>query len=524
MQYYFTDFKEFASGLSDLLQTAGHAVISLDWTEWVTGFLILFFFCGVFQSIRIYLRAEHTIRYQIDAPKPTIKQVQELAFQKEKDIPFILILVPARDEAEVIANTLHCLARLDYPRQHYAVMVITDERERSAGEVQTTGDVARGCANALNHDPAAPWLYVVDVPEWYSGRFGSPNHTFRHSTKGRALNYALQYLRADKRLSQADMIGVMDADGRMHPEALREVAFKRLRDDAKVLQGPVFQISNYPNVSLSGKAAGIELSIYHLSTLAYRLQKRKHSAEFLAGTNYFIDPKIVIDLGGWNEQALTEDAELGLRLFLKKQIRPGWLSCHEIEQTPPDYKVYLQQRQRWAMGHFQLLSMIHKTALPLDSKIFLSARVLSAILKSPLDIALPVLGWVALLLDWTQGFPQWLDWIMIGLFIGSLYSWNFFGRGYQLIKKYAPHHNKNYRWYRIDQLQFIFAMPWLILLQALPRLLALFKYLTGFEKEKWVKTKRTAEEPLNEFYWPYPICSKSCTSKELTKYVDQARS
>jgi len=288
-------------------------ITAAGWTAWVIVFLIPFFVVGVVQSIRTYLRARHTIRHQIDAPKPTLDQVLELARQQEREIPFIVILVPARDESAVIANTINRLAQIDYPAASYAVVIITDEREQPEGSALTTRGIATTWADDMNQDPASPWLYVVDVPAWYSGRFGSTEMRFNPSTKGRALNFALQLLRDDPRLSKADMLGILDADGRIHPEILREVAFKRLRDNAQVLQGPVFQISNYPNVTLSGKAAGIELSIYHLSTLAFRLKSSRKTAEFLAGTNYFIDLRTMIELDGWNEQALVEDAELGLR-------------------------------------------------------------------------------------------------------------------------------------------------------------------------------------------------------------------
>jgi cellulose synthase/poly-beta-1,6-N-acetylglucosamine synthase-like glycosyltransferase len=206
----------------------------------------------------------------------------------------------------------------------------------------------------------------------------------------------------------------------------------------------------------------------------------------------------MIDLGGWNEHALVEDAELGLRLFLEKQIKPGWLSCYEIEQTPPDYKVYLKQRQRWALGHFQLLPLIRKTKLPFGTKFTLYWKVLSAILKSPIDIGLPVLAWLALFLGWTQGVPQWLGWIMVTLFVSSVFVWDFFGRGYRMLKKYLPAEYENWDHSRIHQLYFIVAMPWLILMQAQPRLLALYQYLTGSGPDVWVKTRRSVEEPSGE--------------------------
>ena len=485
-------------GISDWL-LGNHDLTTVGWTEWVTLFLILFFLFGTVHAIRIHIRARHTIRYQIDAPKPSLAQVLELAHRGRKEAPFILILVPARNESMVITNTIVQLMRLNYPAESYAIIVITDEREQKKDDSPTTKEIATALAAEKNSGFPHPRLYVIDVPEWYSGEFGSLEKKYSRSTKGRALNFALQFVRSHPRLSQADMLGVLDADGRMHPHTLLEVAFKRLRDNAEALQGPVFQISNYADVSLSGKAAGIELSIYHLSTLAYRLQNGRKRAEFLAGTNYFIGLHTIVDLGGWNEKALVEDAELGLRLFLKKQIKPGWLSCYEIEQTPPDHHVYLQQRQRWAMGHLQVLPIINKTALPLGSKIALHWRVLSAILKSPLDIGLPILGWLALFLGWTQGLPQWVTWVMALLLVASLFVWDFFGRGFHMLEKYMPvkHHN-SWGQRRIAQLHFIVSTPWLMVLHAQPRLVACYKYLAGCRDFSWIKTKRTAEEPVSE--------------------------
>ncbi|OUR71075.1 hypothetical protein A9Q78_10670 [Methylophaga sp. 41_12_T18] len=486
----------FLTTITNWLLINYHAIAVAGWTAWLTLFLILFFTIGVVSSIRVYLHARHTIRHHIDVAKPTLKEVQKLADNKGEELPFIIIMVPAKDESRVIANTIIRLAQIDYPTERYAVAIITDEREKSDNGSLTTIEIASVWADDINRDLAAPWLYVINVPEWFSGKFGCTEKTFSRSTKGRALNYALHYLHDDCRLSQADMLGVLDADGRIHTEVLREVAFKRINNRAQVLQGPVFQISNYWDVTLSAKAAGIELSIYHLSSLARRLLSKKMTAEFLAGTNYFIDLHTMIDLGGWNEQALVEDAELGLRLFLEKNIKPEWLSCYEIEQTPPDYHVYLKQRQRWSLGHFQLLPMIRNSGLPISGKIALYWRVMSAIFKSPVDIGLPVLGWIALLSGWHQGLTEWISWVMLSLLIFSLFVWDFFGRGYHMIKKYAPGKQRNWLQNRFHQLHFIIAMPWLIFLQAQPRFVAIFQYLTGFDNDSWVKTKRTVEEPL----------------------------
>jgi cellulose synthase/poly-beta-1,6-N-acetylglucosamine synthase-like glycosyltransferase len=472
------------------------AVFAGGWTAWIALLVALFFCAGTIKALTMYVRAQKTIRNHIDAKRPSLEDVEKLAVSKGRAIPFILIAVPARDETAVIANTIRRLARLRYPTHRYAAVIITDKREKREGKQPTTHEMATRMARRLNSGLTDPWLYIVEVPEWYSGRFGSDAQTFARSTKGRALNYALQFLQHDKRLSQADMLSILDADGRLHPDVLIEVAHQRLLHEAKVLQGPVFQISNYRDVGLIGKAAGIELSVHHLSTLAFRLQRKRVTAEFLAGTNYFIDFQVMLELGGWDENALVEDAELGLRLYLKKNLKPRWLSCYEIEQTPQDRQTYLKQRERWALGHFRLLPVIRNSSLPLFSKIKLSARVLSAILASPLDIGLPVLSWVVLLFGWTQGLPAFMGWVMLGLLFGSLFVWDFFGRGYRMLEKYGSTVEKRWSARRLHELQFMLAMPWLMLVQAQPRLVAFYKYLTGSTNQSWVKTRRTIEKPM----------------------------
>ena len=463
-----------------------------EWKFWVVTMLIVTFSLGVVQSVHTYLRARRTIREQIDRPRPTLEQVRAIADELGRPLPFVLILVPARNEAAVITNTVNRLANVDYPRQRYAVMVITDERELHDDVPETTYDIATGMAEKLNEENADPFLHVVEVPEWYGGHFGDDRKTYAKSTKGRALNYALQQVRDDPRLSQTDVIGVLDADGRLHSEVLREVAQQVLVHGERLMQGPVFQVSNFTNVDLAGKAAGIELSMYHLSILSRQLLSKRNTMRFLAGTNYFIDSKLIIEVGGWDEQALVEDAELGMRVYLHDRIVPAWLSCYEVEQTPPNRKVYLRQRERWAMGHFQLLPMIRESSLPWRTKVYLHGKVLYAAMKSGYDIGLPVLGWLALALGWTSVMPASAGWVMLALLVGSVFVWDFFGRGARMLNKYCP--TRQEKWaLRLLTLQFVLAMPWLILLQAQPRIVALWKYATHQHNGHWAKTTRTVE-------------------------------
>ena len=117
------------------------------WTAWITMVVIFFFCVGTIRAITTHLRARRTILNHIDAEKPSLAHVEELAVSKGREIPFIVIAVPARDETAVIANTIHRLTRLKYPAHRYAAVIITDKREKRNGKHPTTHEIAAGLAS-----------------------------------------------------------------------------------------------------------------------------------------------------------------------------------------------------------------------------------------------------------------------------------------------------------------------------------------------------------------------------------------
>ncbi len=70
----------------------------------------------------------------------------------------------------------------------------------------------------------------------------------------------------------------------------------------------------------------------------------------LPGTNYVIRKAIVERVGGWDEQALTEDSELTVRLYeagYHVQLVPTSVSW---EQEPESLLNWFRQRRRWVRG------------------------------------------------------------------------------------------------------------------------------------------------------------------------------
>jgi cellulose synthase/poly-beta-1,6-N-acetylglucosamine synthase-like glycosyltransferase len=62
----------------------------------------------------------------------SIEYLQYVAKHKNLSLPFISILIPAKNEAQVIESTLKNMIKLNYPSSRFEVIVITDEREEKS--------------------------------------------------------------------------------------------------------------------------------------------------------------------------------------------------------------------------------------------------------------------------------------------------------------------------------------------------------------------------------------------------------
>jgi 1,2-diacylglycerol 3-beta-glucosyltransferase len=254
------------------------------------------------------------------------------------DPPMVLI-VPAHDEELVITGTLATLVQLDYDR--YCVLVVndgsTDQTGALAREFETTGKVR-----------------VFDRAPDVAGR-----------GKGAVLNAGYRLL--DELLRQGDpivegfdpeeiVIGVVDGDGHLQPNALREVG----RLFADPLVGGVQM-----GVIIGNAADGLiprcqDLEFTGFSQLAQAARDRMGSVG-LGGNGQFTRLGALRSLGRdpWTD-CLTEDLDLGLHLRrLNWEIR----FCRNTavtQQGVHGIRAWLRQRTRWAQGHYQCWHHIPK--------------------------------------------------------------------------------------------------------------------------------------------------------------------
>jgi cellulose synthase/poly-beta-1,6-N-acetylglucosamine synthase-like glycosyltransferase len=239
------------------------------------------------------------------------------------DWPPVSIMVPARNEARVIESTMDALLSLDYPADRLEVVIVND------GSTDTT----EGLVTARS--VADPRVRCLTVPKEQSGR-----------GKAAALNLAFS-------LVSHDLIAIYDADNRPEPPSLKKLVYALARQPELAAAVGKFRCINR-NRNLLTRFINIESLAFQWIVQAGRWALI--GVTTLPGTNFVFRKKALVEAGGWDEEALTEDAELTIRLYeTGKRIRfvPDAVTW---EQEPESLRVWFRQRTRWARGHNYVLS------------------------------------------------------------------------------------------------------------------------------------------------------------------------
>ena len=460
--------------------------------DFLTGIVFIGFSTG---SILYVINTNRINQYfkKIESFEISMDEIRAMAREKKRELPNLGIMVPARNEGYVIGNTVRKLLGMDYPNEHYRIYIIVDERELDDDVEVLTKEEAQKLADEVRQETGINLVKIIEVPKWFSGEFGNLEFSNKKSTKGRALNFALEYLMKSEEWDHLEMFGILDADGRLDKHVLKEVAYHRIKNGSQLLQGSVFQVSNYDNISLVGVVAGLELAIHHLTVLPARMLQDK--VQFLAGTNYFIDKGIVSAILGWDQDSLVEDAELALRIYSELNVKAGWIRSPELEQSPANFSVYNRQRERWARGHLILLDAIRKADISAKEKVTFYYKIFISQFRFLFDVAL---FWIAIGLIAVGAFAYlspFLKGLSIFLAIMSILIMDTYGYIYRKIAYYIEPEMK-FSKKVIQSLKLFSYFLALIVVQAVPRVRAIWNFL--FRKDTgWYKTERTKESIQN---------------------------
>ena len=251
------------------------------------------------------------------------------------DYPTCTILIPAHNEEKVIGATIASMLRLEYPEEKLSVLVIND------GSTDSTRDII---LEASYRDGR---VRLFDVPAGEGGR-----------GKSRALNLAMSEVKSE-------VIAIYDADNTPDAHALRYLVAQLLENKELGAALGKFRTVN-KNVNLLTRFINIETLSFQSMLQAGRWQM--HNIATLPGTNFVMWTWLIRQLNGWDEQALTEDSELSIRIYqegYKIKFVPYAIT---YEQEPQTWGVWVRQRTRWVRGNNYVLGKFLKHIREFRSK------------------------------------------------------------------------------------------------------------------------------------------------------------
>jgi cellulose synthase/poly-beta-1,6-N-acetylglucosamine synthase-like glycosyltransferase len=251
------------------------------------------------------------------------EEVDALSFS----YPSCSILIPAHNEEKVIGATIESMLKLDYPKKKLRIIVIND------GSTDTTKRIIERYAKRDGR------VELFNIPKGKGGK-----------GKSRALNLGLKR-------AKSDIIAVYDADNTPEKNSLRYLVAQLLLD--KELGGVIgkFRTVN-KNHNLLTKFINVETLSFQSMLQAGRWQM--HGIATLPGTNFVMWTSLIRQLDGWDEEALTEDSELSIRIYeagFKIKYIPYAIT---YEQEPQEWKVWIKQRMRWVRGNNYVVSKFLK--------------------------------------------------------------------------------------------------------------------------------------------------------------------
>jgi len=239
------------------------------------------------------------------------------------ELPRVSLLIPAHNEEMVLDRTLAAMAALDYPRDSFEVIVINDASTDRTGEIASEWAERDSC------------FRVLDVQS--SERAGG---------KSAALNRGLK-------VCSYETVAVYDADNTPEPSALKDLALQLAsHPDLGAVIGTFRTVNR--NRNLLTRMINIEGIGYQWMVQAGRWMLLRVCT--LPGTNLLIRRSLLESLGGWDQEALTEDAELSIQIYEAGHKIKYVPYAVTWEQEPEELSTWFRQRSRWVRGNNYVLS------------------------------------------------------------------------------------------------------------------------------------------------------------------------
>ncbi|RMD71325.1 MAG: glycosyltransferase family 2 protein, partial [Cyanobacteria bacterium J149] len=284
----------FALGVIWIVTVTLHLV---SWSIWIMAIL------GIFVTIQA-LRLMFVASPMIETP------------ELEK-LPSVSLMVSAKNEEAVVAKLVKMLANVDYPQHLYDFWVINDNSSDRTGIILDELKQEYPQLKVLHRDSSAK-----------GGKSGALNQAFLQ-TKG-------------------EIVGVFDADAIIPRDILLKTVPLFVSEKIGAIQ--VRKSISNSNDNFWTKGQSVEMALD-----SYFQQQRIACGGMgeLRGNGQFVRRLALESCGGWNEETITDDLDLTIRLHLD-HWDIGILAHPAVEEEGVKGAIALwHQRSRWAEGGYQ---------------------------------------------------------------------------------------------------------------------------------------------------------------------------
>ena len=293
------------------------------------------------------------------------KQLAVPSTNEVVEFPKFSLIVPTKNEETVIRRCLDGILNIDYPKDKMQIIVV---------DGNSSDDTCKICSEFSKKYPDN---FKVICEKTAKG-------------KPAALNLALPYL-------TGEIVGTFDADSLPERDVLAKVVSYFNDEKVMALQGRTTSINEKTNALT--RVIAMEEKAWFQALLTGR--EKLELFVPLTGSCQFVRRNIVEELGGWDENSLTEDVEFALRLVEKNHIIKYAPDVCSGQETPSTIGPLFKQRVRWYRGYME-------TAIKYG-------RLLDNLNKRTIDAEISMAGPFMMVVS----LLSYINWLFVALFLSQ---------------------------------------------------------------------------------------------------------
>lgn len=250
---------------------------------------------------------------------------------KERTDFTVSIIIPAYNEEKSIENTIKTALALEYPVENIEIIVVDD------GSKDLTYKIAKELETKINNSGKSyPELKVYTKP---------------NGGKGSALNFGIGK-------AKSEIIVSMDADTFVKPDSLKKMLGYFYSENVAAVT-PAMGVHNPKGIWQRIQHIEYYMSVFLRKSFAVLNAVHITPGAFCAYRKSFFDK-----YGGYDEDNLTEDMELALRIQEHHFIIENSPYAVVYTLAPHTFKELLAQRKRWYTGFIQNIWNYRRMFLP----------------------------------------------------------------------------------------------------------------------------------------------------------------